>query len=216
MSHRLLEGSRCCNLFLPPPVDTKTPSQVPGEHSRLSLLAAIRAGFALPNVSELLWRQEITAGALQVPLAWNCSKVSQGIYWTKRWHRKFQLKQCEFGKAQNNWRLSHKEISIWHLKIKTRDIITCSFHTPCQAEMKHFFIKNQIIVQRLYSASFCGAFFSDRMYSCWEISSWKYRRHFCLLYFLLLYSCIQLLYSFTLMPSTGNTLFKGCSLNFNP
>lgn len=50
----------------------------------------------------------------------------------------------------NNWKLSHKEISIWHLKIKTRDIITCSFCTLCQAQMKHSFIKNEIIIQELY------------------------------------------------------------------
>lgn len=147
MSHRLVEVSRCCNLFLPPSGGTQPSSQVPGEHSRLSLLAASRAGFALPNVFEFLfhhklfWRQEISAGALQVPLAWNCSKVSQSICWSKRQHRKSQFKQHEFGKAVNNWKLSHKEISIWHLKIKTRGIITCSFCTLCQAQMRHSFIK---------------------------------------------------------------------------
>lgn len=125
MSHRLVEVSRCCNPFLPPSGGTQTPSQVPGEHSRLSLLAAIRAGFALPNVFEFLlfhhklsWRQEITAAALQVPLAWNCSKVSQSIYWSKGNTGNFNSSRASLAKL---WKLETEPQRNQHLALKNQN-----------------------------------------------------------------------------------------------
>lgn len=73
MSHRLLEVSRCCSLTVHSSVGICA-YQVSGEHSSLSLLTAIRAGFAFPNVcfsfiTSSSEGREIVVCIMKVPVA---------------------------------------------------------------------------------------------------------------------------------------------------